>query len=348
MTTLLIIIAAVLLLFVVGQVMRVFEISAGLRGRSVHEVTEKDGKTNAVLFLVFLVSYFVFIIWQISRWGKYHLPVSASEHGPVIDNLMAVSWWIIIPVFIITHIALFYFCYKYVYNPSRKAEFFAHSNKLELIWTIVPTVVLTVLILYGLNTWNNVMSPIPEDEEHLRIELYARQFDWSARYSGPDNKLGNADVRMIEGTNALGLDSRDATSADDIVVKGEFHLPVGIPVQFVFRSQDVIHSAYMPHFRAQMNCVPGILTKFKFTPTRTSAEMKDITGNPDFEFLLLCNKICGAAHYNMQMKIVVESLEDFRKWTAEQPAFGAQAAVATEAQPAEAVTAETGTESSGS
>ena len=104
----------------------------------------------------------------------------------------------------------------------------------------------------------------------------------------------------------------------------------------------------MPHFRAQMNCVPGILTKFKFTPTRTSAEMKDITGNPDFEFLLLCNKICGAAHYNMQMKIVVESLEDFRKWTAEQPAFGAQAAVATEAQPAEAVTAETGTESSGS
>ena len=336
MTTILVIVAIVLVLFVMGQVMRVFELSAVLRGRAVYHVTEKEIRSQAVLMLVFLVAYFTFIIWQISKWGKFSLPVSASEHGVVTDNLLNVTWFIIIPVFIITHILLFYFAYKYAYNKNRKADFFAHSNKLELIWTVVPTVTLTILILYGLNTWNTVMTPLTDDVDHLKIELYAKQFDWTARYSGPDNKLGNADVRFIEGTNLVGLDPRDPNAKDDIIVKGEFHLPVGIPVQFSFRSQDVIHSAYMPNFRAQMNCVPGMTTHFKFTPTKTTAEMKQITGNPDYEYKLMCNKICGAAHYNMQMTIVVESLEDFRKWNAEQPAFTFENVPAEEAAPAEA------------
>ena len=321
MTTLLTLIAVVLVLFVLGQVMRVFELSANLRGRAIYEVTEKEGKTQAALMLVFLVAYFTFIIWQINTYGPLMLPESASAHGSVTDNLLNVTWAIIIPVFIITHILLFFFAYKYVYNKDRRADFFAHSNKLELIWTVVPTVVLTILILYGLNTWNNVTTPLGDDVDHLKIELYAKQFDWTARYSGPDNKLGNTDVRFIDGTNFLGIDTRDPNCNDDIIVKGEFHLPVNIPVQFTMKSQDVIHSAYMPHFRAQMNCVPGMTTKFKFTPTKTTAEMRQTTGNPDFDYILLCNKICGAAHYNMQMTIVVESLEDFKKWTAEQPAF---------------------------
>lgn len=344
MTTLLVLIAIVLVLFVMGQVMRVFELSANLRGKAIYQVTEKEGKTQAVLMLVFLVSYFIFIIWQINKWGQYMLPVSASEHGVVTDNLFNISWIILIPTFVITHILLFYFAYKYVYNKNRRADFFAHSNKLELIWTVVPTVVLTILILYGLNTWNNVMSPVSEDVDHLKIELYAKQFDWTARYSGPDNKLGKANVHFIEGTNLVGLDARDPNAQDDIIVKGEFHLPVGIPVQFTMRSQDVIHSAFMPNFRAQMNCVPGITTHFKFTPTITTAEMREITGNPEYEYLLMCNKICGAAHYNMQMTIVVESLEDFLKWTAEQPGvtFENQTAVVeTEAVVDEAAVVET-------
>jgi cytochrome c oxidase subunit 2 len=102
------------------------------------------------------------------------------------------------------------------------------------------------------------------------------------------------------------------------LVKGEFHLPVGVPVQFVFRSLDVIHSAYFPHFRSQMNCVPGIVTQFNFIPTKTTEQMREITGNEKFNYILLCNKICGAAHYNMQMDIVVESQEDYNNWLAEQ------------------------------
>ena len=149
----------------------------------------------------------------------------------------------------------------------------------------------------------------------------------------------------IDNANILGLDNADPNAADDIIVK-ELHLPVGRKVNFKMRSQDVLHSAYMPHFRAQMNCVPGMITQFSFTPTITTAEMRQ---NPDvvdkvkringiraekaaqgldnsdpweFDYILLCNKICGKSHYNMQMKIIVETEEEYNAWIASQQTFG--------------------------
>jgi len=322
MMTILFIVAALLAIYAINQVLGIFELSGELRGKKVYEVSDKDNRTQSILMLLFLFAYFAFVIYQVVSWGDKMLPVPASEHGVVTDNLMNVSWAIIIPVFIITHILLFYFAFKYVYNKDRRADFFAHSNKLEMIWTLVPTVVLTSLILYGLNTWNNIVTMVDPESDHVKIELYAQQFSWTARYAGNDMELGYADIHYIEGANTLGMDNKDNTGKDDIIVRGEFHLPVNKPVQFQFRSQDVIHSAYMPHFRAQMNCVPGMKTYFKFTPTYTTKEMKEITGNPDFEYILLCNKICGAAHYNMQMNIIVESEEEYNKWLREQPTYG--------------------------
>jgi cytochrome c oxidase subunit 2 len=175
--------------------------------------------------------------------------------------------------------------------------------------------------LYGLNTWNNITTPVADEENPVLIEIYGYQFGWIARYAGDDRELGHANVRNIAGVNALGMDSTDASGWDDKIVRGEFHLPVNRPVQFIFRAQDVIHSAYMPHFRAQMNCVPGMTTRFNFIPTITTTEMKKITQNEDFNYILLCNKICGAAHYNMQMDIIVESEADFDAWLAEQKEF---------------------------
>jgi len=275
------------------------------------------------MLFVFNIALFAFFIWQVVSYGDRLLPVSASEHGVGLDNLMNITFAMIIPVFFITHIFLFWFCYKYAYNTNRKALFFSHSNKLELIWTIVPTIALTVLILYGLYNWNSIMTPIDSEDDYLVVELVGQQFSWTARYPGEDNKLGRANVHHIQGLNSAGVDSTDNNASDDKVVRGEFHLPVNVPVQFVLRSNDVIHSAYMPHFRAQMNCVPGMPTQFNFVPTITTAEMKEITGNEDFEYILLCNKICGAAHYNMQMDIVVESQEDYDKWLSEQSTFAA-------------------------
>ncbi|MDA7729670.1 cytochrome c oxidase subunit II, partial [Flavobacteriaceae bacterium] len=190
-----------------------------------------------------------------------------------------------------------------------------------------------------------------EDEDSLVIELYAQQFNWKARYSGDDGVLGDANVRFLQdfdGKNQVGIDATDPNGFDDVVVQ-ELHLPVGREVIFKMRSQDVLHSAYMPHFRAQMNCVPGMITEFAFVPVTTTSDMRQ---NPDvvakvkkinkirvenskalvangeealepytFDYLLLCNKICGASHYNMQMKIIVETPEEFEKWIANQQTF---------------------------
>jgi cytochrome c oxidase subunit 2 len=190
---------------------------------------------------------------------------------------------------------------------------------------------------------------VPEDEEVMVVELYAKQFGWEARYSGKDNTLGKSNVRYIQGINTLGIDATDPNAQDDIVVN-ELHLPKGKKVLFKIRSQDVLHSAYMPHFRAQMNCVPGMVTQFAFTPIITTAEMRQDPAIVEkvntinqirakksealkakgeeglepytFDYLLLCNKICGASHYNMQMKIVVESADEFKNWLKDKPTFG--------------------------
>ena len=204
--------------------------------------------------------------------------------------------------------------------------------------------------MYGLFTWTAIMN-IEENEEALVVELYAQQFNWKARYAGNDGVLGDANVRFLQdydGLNLVGIDSSDPNGLDDIVVQ-ELHLPKGREVIFKMRSQDVLHSAYMPHFRAQMNCVPGMITEFAFTPSMTTEEMrqtpemaakvqkinkiryensKALMANGEegldayqFDYLLLCNKICGASHYNMQMKIVVEEERDFNKWLAQQTTF---------------------------
>lgn len=321
MLDLLILVGIVLGIIAISKVVKVLELSSNIKGENSYNVTEKENRFQAFLMPVFLVAYFAFIIWQVVEWGDRVLPVSASEHGVIIDQLMTTTWVIIIPVFIFTHILLFYFAWKYAYDKNRKAQFFAHNNRLEIIWTAIPATVLLILILYGLSIWNEVMEPLTPEDNAVEIELYARQFDWTARYPGEDGKFGEASVRLIEGVNMLGLDSADSKAWDDKYVKAEFHLPVNRPVQFYFRAQDVIHSAYMPHFRAQMNCVPGMVTRFNFIPTKTTKEMQEITGNPDFQYTLLCNKICGAAHYNMKMDIIVESEEDYNKWLSEQNEF---------------------------
>ena len=229
----------------------------------------------------------------------------------------------------------------------KKALFYADNDRLEFIWTIIPVFVLAGLILYGLYTWSDIMN-FDEDDDPLIVELYAQQFNWKARYGGADNVLGGANVRLIDidKNNVIGIDESDSYSSDDVVSLTEMHLPVNRKIIFKIRSQDVLHSAYMPHFRAQMNCVPGMITQFSFTPTVTTEEMRldpdiqdkvrrtnkirgekslktgEILEAWEFDYILLCNKICGASHYNMQMKIIVETEEEFNEWLKAQQTFG--------------------------
>jgi cytochrome c oxidase subunit II len=331
MINLLIAIVIILAILVVAKVIRVFELSTELKGDNPTVVTEADNKTQATMFVIGVIAWLAFVVYSVFAWAPLTLPVSASVHGDDIDGLMNLTWWIISPMFFLCHILLAYFGYKYYHRKENTAEFFAHSTKLELVWTTVPTIVLTSLIVYGLSVWNEVTGPEPDDA--MEVELYAKQFDWTARYSGTDNVLGKSGYRLITSENPLGVSMEDAASADDKIVRGELHLPVGKPVVFKFHSRDVLHSAYMPHFRLQMNCVPGMTTQFHMVPKTTTKEMREITGNPEFDYLLLCNKICGGAHYNMQMAIVVESEEDYAAWFADKKTIAESMVPAEEAAP---------------
>ncbi len=332
---LLILIGLVLLIIAVHQLMRVVELSRQFKNTKEWNVTESDNTFNGKLMLSFGILFFVLLLWQIDRWEDNSLPGAASVHGLNIDSLWNVNMWIITIASILTNGALFYFAYKYSGKDKTKATFLAHDNRLEMAWTIVPAVVLAGIIIFGLKYWNEITER-SSDPNKITIELYAKQFDWSARYAGQDKTLGLTDYRQIDGGNIVGMDTLDANGYDDIIVKNEFHIPVNREIEFKMRSRDVIHSAYMPHFRAQMNCVPGMITEFKFTPNKTTAEMrkdpyviqlmkgindvraKDNKEAVEFDYILLCNKICGASHYNMQMTIIVESEKDYNTWIAKQ------------------------------
>ena len=314
MTNVLIALVVLLTIAAMVQLVRVNELLSEITNKDTNEVTDEDNNKNGILFLIIGFGFLAFVIWQMITWDHLLLPPASSIHGAEIDTLMKVSMTLILVVFFALTPMLFYFAYKYRGRKENKAYFFAHNNKLEIFWTIVPTIILTALIVYGLRTWDRAMNP--DISAATVIEVYSKQFDWTARYSGIDNVLGDANYKLVEGRNTLGVDINDKNSADDIVVR-EVHLPVNKPVLLKFRSRDVIHSAFLPHFRVQMNCVPGLSTQFAFTPTKTTAEMKDSEGE-DFEYVLLCNKICGSAHFNMQMKFIVESEEDYNKWISSQ------------------------------
>jgi len=298
--------------------------------------TEEENNINGWLMLGLGGFIYGLMLYSMIQGRVVLLPrLSASLEGEDIDKLFIITMGLILVVQFITQFLIYYFTFKYRGIKGRKAVFYADSHKLEMWWTVTPTIVLSVLIIYGLWTWNNVQD-LSNAENPLIIEVYAKQFQWEARYAGEDNELGVGHVNFIKGINTMGVDMTDVNSADDIPVR-ELHLPKGRKVIFKFRSQDVLHSAYMPHFRAQINCVPGMTTSFGFTPTVTTEEMRldedtmakfDAInelrlskGNEEkvvFDYLLLCNKICGASHYNMQMKVVVQEEADFNKWLKEQ------------------------------
>ena len=307
-------IVTLLVIVVFVQIVRVSELLGELNKEDVNKVTDRNNNTNGILFLLIGGGFLVFVVWQMLAWNHLLLPEASSVHGEKIDVLMQFTMGLILVVFFITSPMLFYFAYKYRGKEGNKAYFFAHNNKLEMIWTIIPTIVLTGVIIFGLRTWNEAMN---SDYSNSKvIEVYGKQFQWTARYSGQDNILGEANYKLIDASNALGIDMKDNHSLDDKITR-EVHLVVDQPVLLKFRSQDIIHSAFLPHFRVQMNCVPGLSTQFGFTPTQTTKEMKAQEGE-DFEYILLCNKICGSAHYNMQMKFIVETQEEYDNWIATQ------------------------------
>jgi len=376
MEKLIILIVIILGAIALAQLIRVYELSSKLRKSGEHEINNKDNHINGLLMFVFMILTFVGFFYLMLKYGWTGRGSAASTQGVETDWLLNLNFIIILIAYFITNFLLFYFSYKYVRKPGVKAYFYPHNNKLEMIWTIVPAIVLAVIIILGLKSWTKITSPAEADA--IRIELFAKQYDWTARYAGLDNELGKYDYKLTTDNNELALitsntiDSSiaimgkeilsltkllnnrdtilndsvivvrrntlsvkerlfrlvtqikenhdkkaDAAVWDDIIQNDTLYLCKGENYEFNLRARDVLHSAYFPHFRIQMNAVPGMTTRMKLTPNMTTEQMRAEKNNPNFNFVLMCNKICGGAHYKMKMIVVVKDKASYKKWMAQ-------------------------------
>ncbi len=342
MTGLIAILTIVLLTVIIVQLGRISEIARSIRGEE--EVQAQVNNRTAFYFLLFLVGFLIFCF--VSAWYYrndmlgYGPHEAASAHGGSLDQMFNLTLIFTGIVFVLTHIALFWFSYKYKEDKNRVAKFFAHSSTLEIVWTAVPTVVLIFLVVRGLNVWNSVMPDVDPEEDYIEIEATGYQFAWDLRYPGPDGKLGTRDYKKINvANNPLGQDWTDTKNHDDFLPT-EIVLPVGQKVRVRITAKDVLHNFYLPHFRVKMDAVPGLPTYFIFTPIKTTEEYRQELSNypewnvpadptePDgplrwesFNYELACAELCGKGHYSMRRVVRIVSEEEYNEWLSQQQSY---------------------------
>ncbi|MEJ8803962.1 cytochrome c oxidase subunit II [Pontibacter sp. H249] len=313
----------VLLFVILFLLFRIGTLASIFRGSSQRAVgtTRTSNRVNSTLFLLFLILGGAAFVWSFAdSWDTMNLPL-ASVHGEWTDDLFWTTMIVIGVVFVITQILLFIYSFKYQHKDDKRAYYYPHNNKLEIVWTMIPAVVMALLVFGGWKTWTKITSAAPEDA--VVIEVMGKQFNWMVRYPGADGQLGVAKHTLIDATNEFGVDFSDPAAKDDFMPM-EIHVPKGQPVLFKIRSRDVIHSVFLPHFRVKMDAVPGMPTKFWFVPTKTTDEMRSETGNPDFKYELACTEICGRGHFAMRYILVVDEPEDYQAWLAKQTPFAEQ------------------------
>jgi len=315
MTGYLILAASVLILLVLLLVFVVYRLVGVMRGANTGKIGLSN-KINAAIIPLFFVVGLVAFYLSYQQAKPYFLPEASSVHGLKTDFMFWFTMAILTFAFLVTNALLFWFPFKYQYKEDRKAYYYPDNHKLELIWTIIPAVVMTGLVYYGLKQWN-IITTFPAENECEVIEVMGKQFGWQVRYPGKDNQLGRYKFKAIDLTNEFGIDFTDSASYDDFIPR-ELHIPKGKKVLLRIRSRDVIHSVFLPHFRVKMDAVPGMPTKFWFIPTKSTQEMRDITGNPSFNYELACTEVCGRGHYAMRYLVVVDEPEDFVAWKASQ------------------------------
>ncbi len=230
----------------------------------------------------------------------------ASNWG-YIDTTLVITFWITGAVFSAVVLFMAYCVFRFRHKEGRVAAYEPENKKLELWLTVITSIGIAAMLIPGLFVWAQFVT-VPD--EATEVEVVAQQWQWSYRLPGEDGKLGKADNRLISGDNPLGVDPRDPNGADDILVEAEdLHLPIGKPVVMLLRSIDVLHDFYVPEFRAKMDMVPGSITYFWFTPTRTG------------EFEVLCAELCGTGHGFMRGFVLIDDDDDYQDWLSEQLTF---------------------------
>ena len=309
---------AVMIFIIIFQIAKASEYVSVLRGE---EGTRKqNNKINGFLLITFLILGLLGAYWCNELFYKKTLfpQGSSSVEGEQIDFLFMITTLITGIVFVITQVALFWFAFRYQEKDGRKAYFYPHNTTLELIWTTIPAITLTVLVVFGLKHWMFITGDAPEKSEI--VEITGHQFGWDMRYPGPDGVLGQIDYKKYNqpSGNVVAVDFNDPASHDDLHISANMKLPVGRPVKLVIHAQDVIHDVGLPHFRLKMDAVPGIPTTLWFTPQYTTKQMKEKTGNPEFTYEISCDQICGSGHFSMRGTIEVVEEAEYQAWKASQ------------------------------
>lgn len=339
MTGIIITLSVILLAVILVQIGKVNELASAIRSDEDQE--DNENKTQGIWMLLFGVAFLIFCVVSAvyySNWMLGYGPhTAASAHGGMLDSLFNVTLFFTGIVFVITHVALFWFSYKYRGQRGKKALFMPHNNTLELVWTGIPAVVLTFLVVKGLVAWNEVMPDVDPAEDVIHVEATGWQFAWNLRYPGEDGELGVKDFRLIEpGINELGQDWTDPRNHDDFMAS-ELVLPVDKKVRVSITSRDVLHNFYLPHFRVKMDAVPGIPTYFVFTPTKTTEQYRqELKTYPEygapidpedpeseplwkaFNYELACAELCGKGHYSMRRVVRIVTQEEYDAWLQEQ------------------------------
>jgi cytochrome c oxidase subunit 2 len=339
MTVLLATICIVLIAVVAVQIGKVTELAAKIRGEE--DSLERSNRTTSRWLLIFMVLFLVLCVSSAYYYKNYMLGYgpheAASLHGKSLDKMFNITVIVTGIVFFITQIALFWFSYKYRHRKGGKATYLPHNNTVEIIWTVVPAVVMTFLVVGGLDAWNDVMADVGTTEDVIEIEAMGYQFAWQLRYPGPDGKLGSRDYRLTSGNNPVGQDWTDESNLDDIH-PGEIVLPVGKKVRVRILARDVLHDFYLPQFRVKMDAVPGMPTYFVFTPEKTTEEYRQTLREyaeyqiPDpqdpekqlwenFNYELACAELCGKGHWSMRRLVRIVSEEEYEAWLEEQKSY---------------------------
>ena len=334
MAALIIIGILALLGIVVVQIGKLSDLRSKIMGEE--DINYQNYNITGKLLVFFMIGFLVFCVvtaYYYKNWLLGYGPhESASVHGGSIDSMFNTTLIFTGIVFFITQILLFWYAYKYRAERGKKALYFPGSTKLELVWSIVPSIVLVILVARALIAWNEIMADTKPEDNAIEIEATGYQFAWNIRYAGPDNAIGTKNYKKITATNALGQDWTDVKNLDDFNAD-EIVLPVNRKVRVRITSKDVLHNFYLPHFRVKMDAVPGLPTYFVFTPTKTTEEYReelrkykeystpvdpnDPSSAPRwqaFEYELACAELCGKGHYSMRRLVKIVSENEYEAW----------------------------------
>ncbi len=343
MTALIILLILILLGVIIVQVSKVNELSSRIRGEeeSYFQGNNRTALWMFIFMIVFLIACVVSSYYYKNVMLGYGPLKAASAHGDSLDSLFNVTLFFTGIVFIITQYLLFWFTYKYRARKNGKADFFPHNTNLEIIWTVIPAIVMTYLVVKGLVVWNTVMPDVPPDaDDYMEIQATGFQFGWDIRYPGADGKLGTTNFRDIDlASNPLGQVWTDTKNLDDFQ-PSEIVLPVGQKVRVRITARDVLHNFYLPHFRVKMDAIPGLPTYFIFTPIKTTEEFREelrkypefqLPADPEdpeslsradaFEYELACAELCGKGHYSMRRVVRIVEQDEYEDWLTQQQSY---------------------------